>query len=143
MDYTVVEMTVEELEEERLVFGGLAESVRDLADASLRTTVSAEVVTEVQAEIDRLTARLRKEQIPGPFGVSLSSQGTVRGHGNAVVGLRNPIAPPLKIDHSDEGRAWSSFRLGPLYEGPPGHGARRRGSARARPGPGRGRRCRW
>ena len=120
MDYTVVEMTAEELEEERLVFGGLADSVRDLADASLRTTVSTDVVSEVQAEIDRLTARLRKEQIPGPFGVSLSSQGTVRGHGNAVVGLRNPVAPPLKIDHSDEGRAWSSFRLGPLYEGPPG-----------------------
>jgi acyl-coenzyme A thioesterase PaaI-like protein len=120
VDYTVVEMTAEELEDERLVFGGLAESVRDLADASLRTTVSAEVVSEVQGEIDRLTARLRKEQIPGSFGVSLSSQGTVRGHGNAVVGLRNPIAPPLKIEHSDEGRAWSSFRLGPLYEGPPG-----------------------
>ena len=120
MDYTVVEMTVEELEDERVVFGGLAESVRDLADASLRTTVPAEVVAEVQTEIERLTARLRKEQIPGAFGVSMSSQGTVRGHGNAVVGLRNPVAPPLKIEHSDEGRAWSSFRLGPLYEGPPG-----------------------
>ena len=120
MDYTVVEMTVEELEDERVVFGGLAESVRELADASLRTTVPAEVVAEVQTEIERLTARLRKEQIPGAFGVSMSSQGTVRGHGNAVVGLRNPIAPPLKIEHSDEGRAWSSFRLGPLYEGPPG-----------------------
>ncbi len=120
MDYTVVEMTVEELEDERVVFGGLAESVRELADASLRTTVPAEVVAEVQTEIERLTARLRKEQIPGAFGVSMSSQGTVRGHGNAVVGLRNPVAPPLKIEHSDEGRAWSSFRLGPLYEGPPG-----------------------
>jgi len=120
VDYTVVEMTVEELEDERVVFGGLAESVRELADASLRTTVPAEVVAEVQTEIERLTARLRKEQIPGAFGVSMSSQGTVRGHGNAVVGLRNPVAPPLKIEHSDEGRAWSSFRLGPLYEGPPG-----------------------
>lgn len=120
MDYPVVEMTDEELEAERVVFGGLAACVRDLADACLRTMVPAEVVTEVQTEIERLTARLRKEQIPGPFGVSLSSQGTVRGHGNAVVGLRNPIAPPLNIEHSKEGRAWSSFRLGPLYEGPPG-----------------------
>jgi acyl-coenzyme A thioesterase PaaI-like protein len=120
VDYTVVEMTVEEVEDERRVFGGLADSVRALADASLRTTVSVDVVAEVQAEIDRLTARLREEQIPGHFGVSLSSEGTVRGYGNAVVGLRNPIAPPLEIERSDQGRAWSSFELGALYEGPPG-----------------------
>ena len=44
----------------------------------------------------------------------------MRGHGNAVVGLRNPTAPPLKVEKSDEGRAWSSFHLGALYEGPPG-----------------------
>ncbi len=120
MDYTVVEMTAEQLDEERVVFGGLAESMRSLADASLRTTVSPDVVAEVRKEIDLLTARLRKEQIPGHFGVSLSSEGTVRGYGNAVVGLRNPIAPPLEVGRSDEGRAWSSFQLGALYEGPPG-----------------------
>jgi acyl-coenzyme A thioesterase PaaI-like protein len=120
VDYTVVELTAEELAEERVVYGGLADSMRALADASLRTTLGPEVISEVRGEIDLLTARLRKEQIPGPFGVSLSSDGTVRGYGNAVVGLRNPIAPPLEIERSDEGRAWSSFQLGALYEGPPG-----------------------
>jgi acyl-coenzyme A thioesterase PaaI-like protein len=120
MEYTVVDLSAEELEQEREVFGGLAASVRELADASLRTTVPAEVVAEVQQEIDRLTARLRAEQIDGSFGVSLTKEGTVRGYGNAVVGLRNPIAPPLQIERSDEGRAWSSFTLGALYEGPPG-----------------------
>ncbi|MEO7352462.1 MAG: PaaI family thioesterase [Marmoricola sp.] len=120
VNYTVVEMSAEELEDERVLLGGLAGSVRDLADASLRTTVSAEVVAEVQTEIERVTARLRAEQIPGAFGVSLSPEGHVRGHGNAVVGLRNPVAPPLHIDKSADGRAWSSFHLGALYEGPPG-----------------------
>jgi acyl-coenzyme A thioesterase PaaI-like protein len=120
VDYTSVEMTAEELETERVLYGGLADSVRELADASLRTTVTAEVVAEVHAEIERLTTRLRAEQIPGSFGVSLSSTGHVRGHGNAVVGLRNPVAPPLRIEKSADGRAWSSFRLGALYEGPPG-----------------------
>jgi acyl-coenzyme A thioesterase PaaI-like protein len=120
VEYTVVELTPEQVEDERAVLGGLADSVRALAEASLRTTVSHEVVAEVQAEIDRLTGRLQEEQIPGHFGVSVSTHGTVRGHGNAVVGLRNPIAPPLRIEKSEEGRAWSSFRLGPLYEGPPG-----------------------
>jgi acyl-coenzyme A thioesterase PaaI-like protein len=120
VDYTVVEMTAEELEDERALFGGLADSVRALADASLRTTVSAQVVAEVQAEIERATARLREEQVPGAFGVSLSSEGQVRGYGNAVVGLRNPVAPPLVVEKSEDGRAWSSFHLGALYEGPPG-----------------------
>jgi acyl-coenzyme A thioesterase PaaI-like protein len=120
VDYTVVEMTAEELEDERAVFGGLADSVRALADASLRTTVSAQVVAEVQAEIERATARLREEQVPGAFGVSLSSEGQVRGYGNAVVGLRNPVAPPLVVEKSEDGRAWSSFHLGALHEGPPG-----------------------
>ena len=120
VQYTVVEMDEAELEQERVVFGGLADSVRALADASLRTTVQPEVATEVRAEIDRLTARLAAEQIPGSFGVSLSSSGMVRGHGNAVVGLRNPVAVPLQVEKSDDGRAWSSFHLGALYEGPPG-----------------------
>jgi acyl-coenzyme A thioesterase PaaI-like protein len=120
VDYTFVDLTSEELEHERAVLGGLAGSVRELADASLRTTVPAEVVGEVQAEIERLTARLRAEQIPGSFGVSLNSDGTVRGYGNAVVGLRNPIAPPLQMERSEEGRAWASFHLGAVYEGPPG-----------------------
>jgi len=120
VQYTVVEMDEAELEQERVVFGGLADSVRALSEASLRTTVQPEVATEVRAEIDRLTARLAAEQIPGNFGVSLSSSGMVRGHGNAVVGLRNPVAVPLHIEKSEDGRAWSSFHLGALYEGPPG-----------------------
>ena len=59
-------MTAEQLEEERIVFGGLAESMRALADASLRTTVSPDVVSEVRKEIDLLTARLRKERVGRP-----------------------------------------------------------------------------
>lgn len=120
VEYTVVDLTPEELEQERVVLGGLAGSIRELADACVRTTVPTDVVTEVQAEIDRLTARLRAEQVPGSFGVSLTREGTVRGYGNAVVGLRNPIAPPLQMERSADGRAWASFHLGAVYEGPPG-----------------------
>src|SRR4051794_36741795 len=112
-------MSEADLEQERIAFGGLAQSVRELAEASLRTTVPAEVAIEIREELDRLTARLREEQIPGAFGVGLTSSGVVRGHGNAVVGMRNPIAIPLEMQRSDEGRAWASFHLNALYEGPP------------------------
>jgi acyl-coenzyme A thioesterase PaaI-like protein len=118
--YTVVDLTEDQLEQERVVLGGLAQSVRELAEASLRTTVPTEVAAEVREEIDRLTARLREQQIPGSFGVNVSSSGAVRGHGNAVVGMRNPVAVPLDMQRSPEGRAWASFHLNALYEGPPG-----------------------
>ena len=40
---------------------------------------------------------------------------------NAVIGLRNPIAPPLTIHHEGDGtRCWSEFTLNGAYEGPPG-----------------------
>ena len=48
--YTVVEMSEDDLEQERRAFGGLAQSVRELAEASLRTTVPTEVATEVLSD---------------------------------------------------------------------------------------------
>ena len=40
---------------------------------------------------------------------------------NAVIGLRNAIAPPLTIQHDDAAsRCWSEFTLNGAYEGPPG-----------------------
>jgi len=118
-DYPVVELDEAALEAEREVFGALANSVRALSEASLRTTVDHEVATRVRERIDELTAELRASQIEGSFGVHISDGGPVRAHGNAVVGLRNPIAVPLEIQKDSSGRAWASFHLNALYEGPP------------------------
>jgi acyl-coenzyme A thioesterase PaaI-like protein len=41
--------------------------------------------------------------------------------GNPVIGLRNPIAPPLVIRPSADGGIHTDFHLGAAYEGPPGH----------------------
>lgn len=41
--------------------------------------------------------------------------------GNAVVGLRNAVAPPLVLHHEADGLVWSEFNLGAAYEGPPAH----------------------
>lgn len=120
-DYAVVDMSEEELAFEQEVFGGLAASVRRLSDATLRTTVDAETVVAVRKQVDELTALLTASQIPGNFGVLVTSGGRVRGHGNAVVGMRNPIAVPLHITQDrDKGTASADFELNALYEGPPG-----------------------
>jgi acyl-coenzyme A thioesterase PaaI-like protein len=42
-----------------------------------------------------------------------------RNHGNAVVGFRNPFAPPLRVETTPEGTAFAAFHLGAAYEGPP------------------------
>jgi acyl-coenzyme A thioesterase PaaI-like protein len=41
--------------------------------------------------------------------------------GNAVIGIRNPLAPPVHIHRDDSGASVCDFHLGAAYEGPPGH----------------------
>lgn len=38
-----------------------------------------------------------------------------------MIGLRNPIAPPLVIHRASDGSVFCDFHLGGPYEGPPGH----------------------
>jgi acyl-coenzyme A thioesterase PaaI-like protein len=113
-------LSPEELVEHDLVFGNLAQRTRELMDAQLRTQVDHEVAAEVAAALEKLTNRLLEDARPGPLGVEIGPRGKLRNHGNPVVGLRNPVAPPLKVERSREGRARASFHLGAAYEGPPG-----------------------
>lgn len=119
-DPPIVDLTPEEIALEREVYGGLTASVRRLAESSMRTTVGHDEVTEMTRAIDELSARLEKDMVPGNLGLTVTSDGHARADGNAVVGMRNPIAVPLRITHDPSGRAASEFHLNALYEGPPG-----------------------
>ena len=112
----------EEVQRQRDLYGPFTQSLRELVDAGLRTLVDDEEVRAVQAEVEALTARLRARQLDGAYGVRFSAQGRGRPWGNTVVGLRNAVAPPLRIEHHPDrdGRVWSDFHLGAVYEGPPG-----------------------
>ena len=119
--YEVLDLTDDEIRAEQEVFGALTDSVRRLNEATLRTTVDHDTVEDVRRRVDELTARLEASTIPGSFGVSFTRGGRVRGYGNAVVGLRNPNAVPLKIvQDRTAGRASAEFELNALHEGPPG-----------------------
>lgn len=109
-----------EVERQRALYGPLAHSVRELLDAVIRTEVDDEELDAVRTEIDGLTKRLRERQMEGSYGVRFDADGVGRAWGNAVVGLRNAVAPPLVVEHDPSGRAWSRFALGAAYEGPPG-----------------------
>src|SRR4051794_7518984 len=120
-NYQVLDLTDDEIDAENAVYGALADAVRRLNEATLRTTVDHDTVDEVRRQVEELTARLEKSMIPGNFGVAISKSGRVRGHGNAVVGLRNPLAVPLHVvQDKAAGRASAEFELNALYEGPPG-----------------------
>jgi hypothetical protein len=87
------DLTSDEVDRMRDVYRPLAESVRDLVDATIRTEVDADEVVAVTAQIDALTARLRARQIDGAFGVRYTTGGDRMAWGNPVIGVRNPIAP--------------------------------------------------
>ncbi len=115
------DLTSEDVDRIRGVYQPLAESVRDLIDATIRTEVDADEVAAIKAQIDAATARLRAKQIDGAFGVRYTTGGDRMAWGNPVVGIRNPIAPPLVINRDETGGAYTDFVMGAPYEGPPGH----------------------
>ncbi|WP_322937155.1 PaaI family thioesterase [Nocardioides bizhenqiangii] len=119
--FEVEHATEEEIAREAALFGPLTDAVRALVDATIRTEVEDEEVRAAQAEVEAIVERLRKKQMDGAYGVRFRPDGKRgRNWGNAVMGLRNAIAPPLDIRSDGSGSAWSDFHLGAAYEGPPG-----------------------
>ena len=118
--YEILQVTPEQVAHDREVLGGLTAAVRDLNEASLQTLIDENEIEEITGAVQALTARMRTRQIDGSYGVALTETGTVLGHGNAVVGMRNPIAPPVEVQRGGDGHAWAEFHLNALYEGPPG-----------------------
>ena len=100
----------------------LAESLRRLIDVSIRTEVDADVVAAAKAKIDAAADELGASTGAGSFGLRHGRRRTSRMvWGNVVIGLRNPVAPPLTVHHDADGSVWTEFMLGAAYEGPTGH----------------------
>ena len=100
----------------------LTASTRALIDAQLRTRIDSGEALEIAQEIDILVKRLLESSSTEPLGVSFPHPGRPlrNDHGNAVVGVRNAIAPPV-VTVWERGRCWAEFTLGASYEGPPGY----------------------
>jgi acyl-coenzyme A thioesterase PaaI-like protein len=120
LDWTLENLSADDVARLRATYEPLTQSVRALIDATIRTEVGPEAVATAKSEIDAATARLRSKQVDGPFGIRFTTDGDQMPWGNVVIGVRNPVAPPLVVEQS-EGGAFTDFRLGAAYEGPPGH----------------------
>jgi acyl-coenzyme A thioesterase PaaI-like protein len=121
LDWTLENLSADDVALQRSIYEPLTESVRALIDATIRTEVDAESVAAAKLQIDAATARLRSEQLDGPYGIRFTADGDQMPWGNVVIGLRNPIAPPLIVAQEDDGGVFADFHLGAAYEGPPGH----------------------
>jgi acyl-coenzyme A thioesterase PaaI-like protein len=121
LDFTRENISAADVERLRGIYEPLAGSVRLLVDATVRTGADADAVAAAKAEIDSATARLRAKQLDGTFGVRYLATGERMAWGNAVIGICNPLAPPLVVNRDPSGKVWCDFHLGAAYEGPPGH----------------------
>ena len=112
-------MSAEEHDRLAAVYGPLTQDVRELIDAALKTEAEPDSIEAVRTTIRSATDALRSRQRDEGRVVRHAVGGRPVVWGNAVIGLRNAIAPPLTIQHGDDA-AWSEFTLGSAYEGPPG-----------------------
>ena len=99
------------------LYAPLAQAVRELVDATIRTEVDDDVVAQARTAIEAVTQSLR--QRTRPVAVSYRVGDRPLPLGNAAVGVCNPIAPPIVVNHEGGGRCWAEFVLGSAYEGPP------------------------
>lgn len=113
------ESTASIVESER-IHGALAEDIRGLVDVAIRTRVAPDRVAQA-GELVRQAARvLAAEADEGPAGIHFNGEGRSWNWGNAVVGVRNAIAPPVVLQWDEDGTVRSEVNLGVAYEGPPG-----------------------
>jgi hypothetical protein len=121
LEFPVEDWSAEDHAGLRAIYDPLAESVRELVDATNRSEADPHTVAEVKRDIDAALLRLQARQLDGAFGVRVTPSGESLGWGNAVIGIRNALAPPLMTQRDAEGRVSAEFCLGAAYEGPPGH----------------------
>jgi Thioesterase superfamily len=103
------------------LYGPLTDEVRELIDATIRTDADPDTINAARTAIRAATHALRSGQRDETQVVRYAVGDRPVVWGNAVIGLRNPIAPPLIIHHNDDDtQCWSEFTLNGAYEGPPG-----------------------
>ena len=95
------DLSTAEVERQEQVYGGLADAVRGLVDATIRSTVPDDRIRAVEAAVRSLTAELRESEIDGPSGIRYNDEGRSWNWGNAAVGVRNALAPPMELLEAD------------------------------------------
>lgn len=113
-------ISAEEFDRLEQMYHPLAQAVRHLIDATVRTGADEATIASATEAIEAVAETLK------PFGddswraLRHAETGRPILFTNPAAGGRNPVAPPMVINHDPDGRCWSEFTLGAAYEGPPG-----------------------
>lgn len=121
VDYFIAdESSAAELRAERDVYVPLTEDVRALVEATVLTMAEEPTVRRARQLIAEAAGMLREASADRPYGIRFNlATGEAHAYGNAVIGVRNPVAPPLDILIDSAGVS-AQVHLGPQYEGPTG-----------------------
>ncbi|WP_280490046.1 PaaI family thioesterase [Nocardia farcinica] len=114
------ERDVDEFDCARRKYEPLTSSVRRLVDLTIRSEADERAVAAAEKLIDAATRLLSRRTLPGSYGIPRTADGRAMPWGNAAIGLRNPIAPPLVLHRAPDDSMWCVADLGAAYEGPPG-----------------------
>ncbi|MDQ1662292.1 MAG: hypothetical protein QOJ68_2272 [Blastococcus sp.] len=114
------ELSLIQRDERRLAVGALGTALRDLVDAAVRTEVSLEELRAAAATADALTERLRADTRGITEVARVDDPEIGERWYSPVYGPGNPVAPPLDVTHTPDGRAAGRVTLGKPHEGPPG-----------------------
>lgn len=120
MEFILEDISDAEVQRRRAVYEPLTDSVRGLVDAVIRTEVDEDVIAAARRQVDDVVAMLRERQTNGSYGVRYTKSGIGLPLGNAVIGGKNAIAPPLVVHRDEAGVARAEVTLGAAYEGPSG-----------------------
>jgi hypothetical protein len=121
LNFSYEVMSADEHDRLMALYGPLTDDIRGLIEAALRTEAEPDAIATARTAIQAATEALRSRERDDSQVVRYSFDGRPLVWNNAVIGLRNAIAPPLTIHHGDDGiSCWSEFTLNAAYEGPPG-----------------------
>jgi acyl-coenzyme A thioesterase PaaI-like protein len=104
----------------REAVGELGAVLRDLVDAAVRTEVPADELAAVAAAARGLAARLRATGRGLHEVASVDDPDAGERWYSPVYGPGNPVAPPLEVHDTPDGRATGRVIVGKPHEGPPG-----------------------
>jgi acyl-coenzyme A thioesterase PaaI-like protein len=114
------ELSAAERDARREAASVLGAALRELIDAAVLTEVPIEELTEAAEAARQLASRLRVQSRRLPQIAAIDDPEVGERWYNPVYGPGNPLAPPLEVIVSAQGRVSGRVTLGKPYEGPPG-----------------------
>ncbi len=118
--FVLSELSTASVEASERLHAPMVDAIRRLVDVAIRTQVPPESIAAARDLVQQAADLLAVQASPDPAGIHFNADGRSWNWGNAVVGVRNALAPPVVLTSADDGTMRSEVTLGAAYEGPPG-----------------------